>query len=81
VAGVTTLLHRIRFHRPPRVCDLQSPRVDEGSRVPRRAVTLDDLRRFAVARSLFAPTTLRRAVTRMALCKPIRFARPLAHRT
>jgi uncharacterized protein YcaQ len=31
----------------------------------RRAVTLDDLRRFAVARSLFRPTTLRRALERM----------------
>jgi uncharacterized protein len=31
----------------------------------RRAVTLDDLRRFAVARSLFRPTTLRRALKRM----------------
>lgn len=28
-------------------------------------LTLDDLRRFAVARSLFAPTTLRRAIARM----------------
>lgn len=30
-----------------------------------RALTLDDLRRFAVARSLFPPTTLRRALARM----------------
>jgi uncharacterized protein YcaQ len=37
-------------------------------------VTLDDLRRFAVARSLFAPTTLRRALERMAFVQadPIR---------
>ena len=33
--------------------------------MPASAITLDDLRRFAVARSLFAPTTLRRALTRM----------------
>lgn len=30
-----------------------------------KPVTLDDLRRFAVSRSLFAPTTLRRAIGRM----------------
>ena len=30
-----------------------------------RPITLDDLRRFAVARSLFPPTTLRRAIARM----------------
>jgi uncharacterized protein YcaQ len=37
-------------------------------------LTLDDLRRFAVARSLFAPTTLRRALIRMAFLQadPIR---------
>jgi uncharacterized protein YcaQ len=37
-------------------------------------VTLDDLRRFAVARSLFAPTTLLRALTRMGFVQadPIR---------
>lgn len=37
-------------------------------------VTLDDLRRFAVARSLFAPTTLRRALARMGFVQadPIR---------
>jgi uncharacterized protein YcaQ len=37
-------------------------------------LTLDDLRRFAVARSLFAPTTLRRALARMAFLQadPIR---------
>ncbi|HKT06733.1 MAG TPA: crosslink repair DNA glycosylase YcaQ family protein, partial [Gemmatimonadaceae bacterium] len=28
-------------------------------------ITLDDLRRFAVARSLFAPTTLKRALARL----------------
>src|SRR5437764_15467736 len=33
--------------------------------MPRAAITLDDLRRFAVTRSLFAPTTLRRALQRM----------------
>jgi len=30
-----------------------------------RSITSDDLRRFAVARSLFPPTTLRRAIARM----------------
>ena len=37
-------------------------------------LTLDDLRRFAVARSLFAPTTLRRAIARMGFVQadPIR---------
>ncbi len=37
-------------------------------------LTLDDLRRFAVARSLFAPTTLRRALARMGFVQadPIR---------
>src|SRR2546429_757855 len=33
--------------------------------MPRAAITVDDLRRFAVARSLFPPTTLRRAIARM----------------
>ncbi|MEO6969840.1 MAG: crosslink repair DNA glycosylase YcaQ family protein [Chthoniobacterales bacterium] len=39
-----------------------------------RPLTLDDLRRFAVARSLFAPTTLRRALARMGFVQadPIR---------
>ena len=38
------------------------------------AVTLDDLRRFAVARSLFPPMTLRHAVARMGFVQadPIR---------
>ena len=38
------------------------------------SLTLDDLRRFAVARSLFAPTTLRRAIARMGFVQadPIR---------
>jgi hypothetical protein len=38
------------------------------------AITLDDLRRFAVARSLFPPTTLKRAVDRMGFVQadPIR---------
>jgi uncharacterized protein len=38
------------------------------------SLTLDDLRRFAVARSLFAPTTLRRALARMGVVQadPIR---------
>ena len=38
------------------------------------AITLDDLRRFAVARSLFAPTTLRRALDRLGFVQadPIR---------
>lgn len=37
-------------------------------------LTLDDLRRFAVGRSLFAPTTLRRALARMGFVQadPIR---------
>src|ERR1700738_3896581 len=44
---------------------------DEGEQ---RMLTLDDLRRFAVARSLFPPTTLRRAMTRMGFVQadPIR---------
>ena len=33
--------------------------------MPRATITSDDLRRFAVARSLFPPTTLRRAIARM----------------
>jgi uncharacterized protein len=33
--------------------------------MPRTTITSDDLRRFAVARSLFPPTTLRRAIARM----------------
>jgi uncharacterized protein YcaQ len=39
-----------------------------------RSLTLDDLRRFAVARSLFVPTTLRRALARMGFVQadPIR---------
>jgi len=38
------------------------------------AITLDDLRRFAVARSLFPPTTLQRAIARMGFVQadPIR---------
>jgi uncharacterized protein YcaQ len=42
--------------------------------MPGPSLTLDDLRRFAVARSLFAPTTLRRAITRMGFVQadPIR---------
>ena len=37
-------------------------------------LTLDDLRRFAVARSLFVPTTLRRAIARLGFVQadPIR---------
>src|ERR1044071_7147413 len=40
----------------------------------RSPITLDDLRRFAVARSLFAPTTLKRALDRMGFVQadPIR---------
>src|SRR5688572_33432370 len=39
-----------------------------------RAVTIDDLRRFAIARSLFRPTTLPRAVDRLGFVQadPIR---------
>ena len=42
--------------------------------MPSPPVTLDDLRRYAVARSLFAPTTLRRALARMGFVQadPIR---------
>ncbi len=42
--------------------------------MPGPPLTLDDLRRFAVARSLFAPTTLRRALARMGFVQadPIR---------
>ena len=42
--------------------------------MPRAAITKDALRRFAVARSLFQPTTLRRALTRMGFVQadPIR---------
>ncbi|MGI8891369.1 MAG: DNA glycosylase AlkZ-like family protein [Chthoniobacterales bacterium] len=42
--------------------------------MPASPVTLDDLRRFAVSRSLFPPTTLRRALERMAFVQadPIR---------
>src|ERR1700688_4701536 len=38
------------------------------------AITLDDLRRFAVSRSLFAPTTLKRALEHMGFVQadPIR---------
>jgi len=42
--------------------------------MPAPTLTLDDLRRFAVARSLFPPTTLRRAMARMGFVQadPIR---------
>ena len=42
--------------------------------MPGPPLTLNDLRRFAVARSLFSPTTLRRALTRMGFLQadPIR---------
>jgi len=42
--------------------------------LPRPPITLDDLRRFAVARSLFTPTTLRRALHRLGFVQadPIR---------
>ncbi|HSW05615.1 DNA glycosylase AlkZ-like family protein [Aquabacterium sp.] len=33
--------------------------------MPTRAITLDDLRRYAVARTLFAPTTLPKAISRL----------------
>jgi uncharacterized protein YcaQ len=49
---------------------------EEGKRANRSisSLTLDDLRRFALARSLFAPTTLRRAIARMGFVQadPIR---------
>jgi len=44
---------------------LKSSRLSEGMRMPRATITSDDLRRFAVARSLFLPTTLRRAIARL----------------
>jgi uncharacterized protein YcaQ len=46
----------------------------KGSQRSVQCLTLDDLRRFAVARSLFAPTTLRRALARMGFVQadPIR---------
>src|SRR5436190_22093580 len=42
--------------------------------MPRAAITVNELRRFAVARSLFSPTTLRRAMARMGFVQadPIR---------
>jgi uncharacterized protein len=42
--------------------------------MPRAAITLDDLRRYAVARSLFPPTTLGRAIARVGFVQadPIR---------
>src|SRR6059058_2428652 len=42
--------------------------------MPRAAITKDALRRFAVARSLFQPTTLRRALDRLGFVQadPIR---------
>src|SRR5947207_4388938 len=42
--------------------------------MPRAAITLDHLRRFAVTRALFPPTTLRRALSRMGFVQadPIR---------
>src|SRR3954454_6106641 len=42
--------------------------------MPRAPITLADLRRFAVARSLFPPTTLRRALKRFGFVQadPIR---------
>ena len=47
---------------------------DKQSGQSESPLTLDDLRRFAVARSLFAPTTLRRAIARMGFVQadPIR---------
>jgi len=44
-------------------------------------ITLDDLRRMAVAQSLFPPTTLNALSTASASCRLIRFARRLALRT
>jgi uncharacterized protein YcaQ len=47
---------------------------DEKGKQTRSPLRLDDLRRFAVARSLFPPTTLRRALARMGFVQadPIR---------
>jgi Uncharacterized protein conserved in bacteria len=44
-------------------------------------ITLDHLRRYAVARSLFKPTTLKGAFQRMGFVKPIRSVRPRAPKT
>lgn len=44
-------------------------------------VTLDDLRRYAVARSLFAPTTVMRAIGGWALSRPTRSGHRPGHRT
>ena len=44
-------------------------------------VTFDDLRRYAVARTLFKPTTLARAIARLASCRPTRSARRPARKT
>jgi hypothetical protein len=44
-------------------------------------ITLADLRRFAVARSLFPPTTLNRALDRMGFVRRIRSARRRGRRT
>src|SRR5476651_277859 len=50
--------------------------IADQERQSESSLTLDDLRRFAVARSLFAPTTLRRAIARMGFAQadPIRAA-------
>ena len=52
-------------------------RLRHDSRMP---PTLDELRRYAIARSLFKPTTLP-AIARWASCRPTRSARPRARRT
>ena len=44
-------------------------------------MTLDDLRRFAVTRSLFTPTTLQNALDRLGFVQATRFVRQRAPRT
>ena len=53
----------------------------QSRQLPGGAIALEDLRRYAVARSLFAPTTLARASTRSASSRPTRSARRRARRT
>ena len=46
-----------------------------------KPIALDDLRRYAVARTLFTPTTLPRAIGASASCRPIPSARRPGRRT
>ena len=45
------------------------------------SLSIDDLRRFAVTRSLFPPTTLKRAIQKLALYRPTPFVRRRGRRT